>query len=436
MRLNAPNDSLTTSPLDGTSVTVKLYRNTSDVVSGVTTPSPLFQLVGSQAIDMSQFPGEAVTFIDLMSDATLTDQEILYTQSDSPLDNHAPHPSDYLSASSESIMCSGQPAPERWQISRPLQPAQTVAWAQNGVIAFEGRAQRGEIEMALGAAQTWMLATKRELLLLNGSGPDNQGKGEFQKSYRIPSDGGMRADGWSSAVEFGQGVMYQLEDDQLYLWAGGAPQPVGLEIQDTMLDFPNVVAACHITGQQCVALALQNDAGDDGCIALWDQQTKQWYRDDVGAVAALAEYQGRLAYLQDGVVYLEDADYGTGTAPDLILQTGNCAKTGAAGASGVERILLTGVYQGDFEAELAIKYTDDTTYTSLGSVSFTASGDGYAAGDPFDQEWMPTRDDTSRFELQLTISGTTNSKLAWLNAIEVHYDPDDGPKRLGDARRR
>jgi hypothetical protein len=430
MRLNARTIN------DGSSIRVRLWRNTVDVVDTVETPSSLLQLVSTMSVDQSFFAGQTVSFVDTMPDSTLVDQEVLYTQVQSPLDNHASQPAKYLSIGNECLMSSGLHVPSKWNISKPLQPDETVSYAQNGTLAFEGRVQRGELEQAMGFAQSWLLATQRELWLLNGSGPDIRGIGEFQRQYRIPSDGGMRADGWRSVVEFGKGVMFQLEDDQLYLWAGGAPKPVGLEIQDTMLEFPNVMAACHVKGQQCVALALQNDAGDDGVIALWDQVTDQWFIDDVGVVDALAEHDGRLAYLQGGVVYLEDSDYGSGTAVPLTVDTGNVARTGSAGAGGVERMLATGVYQGDCTAELLIKYTDDQSFTSLGTQDLLAA-DGYSAGDPFDLEWAPNRDDVSRFELRLSITSTaSNTKQAWCNAIEVHYTEDDGPKRMGDARRR
>jgi hypothetical protein len=421
---------------DAASIRVKLWRNTVDVVDSVETPSALFQLAAQQSIDQTFLAGQAVTFVDTVPDTTLDDQEILYIQVTSPLDNHGSQPAKYLSVGNECLMASGLPHRNEWNVSKPLQPAETVCWAQNGTLAFEGRVQRGDLEQALGFAQSWLLVTQRELWALNGAGPDIRGSGEFQRQYRIPSDGGMRDGGWKSVVEFGMGVAFQLDDDQLYVWAGGTPKPVGLEIQDTMLQFPNVVAACHIKGQQCVAFALQNDAGDDGVIALWDQTNGQWFIDDVGAVDSLAEHDGRLAYLQGGVVYLEDADYGTGTAVPLTVATGNVAKTGSAGAGGVERMVATGVYQGDCALELLIKYTDDQTFTSLGSQSLLAA-DGYAAGDPFDLEWAPNRDDVSRFELELLVtSSASGTKQAWCNAIEVHYTADDGPKRMGDARRR
>ncbi len=234
---------------------------------------------------------------------------------------------------------------------------------------------------------------------------------------------------------FGKGVLFQLEDDQLYLWAGGPPTPVGLEIQDTLEEFPNVVAACHVARQQAVALALQSDDGTDGCIVIWDQQSGQWFRDDVGAVTSLCEHDGKLAYIQDGVVYLEDDDYGTGAAVPITVQTGNVAKTGAAGASGFQRALLVGVFQGNCTAELRIKYQNESTFSSLGIRTLNTAA-GFAAGSPFELEWNPTRDDGSRYELELEVTGTTGTKLAWLNALEVHYDVDDGPTRIGDARRR
>jgi hypothetical protein len=204
----------------------------------------------------SQATGGATATADANSDTAIETQPIIYTQVQTNLDNHAPLPCKYMAYGSDRMFVAGLPFSDQWQCSKPLQPSEQIAFAQDGVLAFSGRI-RGEIRAVICAAQSTLFITGRELWLLNGGGPSLTGQGEFQAAYRIPSDGGMREDGWRSVVEFGNGYMYQLEDEQLYLWSGGQPAPVGLEIQDTLEEFPNVVAACHVTGQQCVALALQ-----------------------------------------------------------------------------------------------------------------------------------------------------------------------------------
>jgi hypothetical protein len=332
-------------------------------------------------------------------------------------------------------MMTNTPRAEQWRASKPLQNEEQIAFPRDGNIAFQGSAP-SDIEAIIAFAQSWLILTRDDLWLVNGQGPDVNGREFFQSPYRIPSDGGARVGGWTSVCVFGKGAIFQLSDDQLYLWNGGAPAPVGLEIQDTLAEFPNVVAACHVTRQQSVALALQNDAGTDGCIVVWDQQSGQWFRDDVGVVTSMCEHDGKLAYIQAGVVYLEDDDYGTGAAVQITVQTGNIAKTGAAGASGFQRALLVGVFQDECTAELRIKYQNDTSFTSLG-VRTLNTANGFTAGAPFELEWAPTRDDGSRYELELVVTSTaTDTKMAWLNALEVHYDVDDGPTRIGDARRR
>jgi hypothetical protein len=412
-----------------------VFRNTVDTVDGNPTPSALLQWISNTLLAVPTDPqGDPETEVDERADSFVETQPVIYTQARTTLDNHAPRPCS-LMAFDGSRMMTNTPRAEHWRASKPLQNEEQLAFAREGVLAFQGSLP-SDIEAIIPFAQSWLLVTGDDLWLINGAGPNINGEGEFQAPYRIPGDGGMRTGGWVSVVVFGKGVMFQLEDDQLYLWNGGAPTPVGIEIQDTMAEFPNVVAACHVSKQQAVALALQNDAGDDGCIVIWDQQSGQWFRDDVGVVDALCEHDGRLAYLQGGVVYLEDEDYGEGPAVTVTLSTGNVAKTGAAGASGFQRALLVGVFQGSCTAELRIKYQNDSTFTSLG-VRTLNTANGFAVGAPFELEWNPTRDDGSRYELELEVTSTAeDTKLAWLNALEVHYDVDDGPTRIGDARRR
>ncbi len=411
------------------------FRNTNDLVDAVATPSALLQWIGNTFTADSGDPlGDPGTEVDGSGDATVETRTVIYTQARTILDNRPPRPC-WLMAFDGQRMMTNAPRSEHWRASKPLQTEEQVAFAREGVLAFQGSLP-SDIEAIIPYSQSWLMITSRDLWSVNGQGPNIDGAGEFQPAYRIPSDGGMRPGGWVSVVEFGKGVMFQLIDDQLYLWAGGAPKAVGLEIQDTMLEFPNVVAACHVSRQQSVALALVNDAGDDGCIAIWDQQAGHWYRDDVGVVTAMCEHDGKLAFIQDGVVYLEDDDYGEGPAVPLTISTGNVAKTGAAGASGIQLVHLNGVFLDECTLEMRIKYTDDVNFTSLGVETVNVAA-GYVAGAPFDLEWQPPRDDGSRYELELVMtSSAADTKLAWLNAIEVHYDIDDGPTRVGDARRR
>ncbi len=416
------------------SVKTLVFRNTSDVVDTVATPAAFLQWTTNSNAGTSASPqGDPDSLIDLVPDGSIETNTVLYTQSQTILDNRPPQPCR-LMAYDGTRMMTNTPREAQFRVSKPLQTEEEIAFPRDGVLAFQG-AVSSDIEGIVPYGQSWLILTRNDLWAVNGAGPDINGLGAFQAPYQVPSDGGLRAGGWVSLCVFSKGVLFQLEDDQLYLWSGGAPQPVGLEIQDTLEEFPNVVAACHVSRQQVVALALQNDDGDDGCIVVWDLQSGQWFRDDVGVVTSLCEHDGKLAFIKTGVVYLEDDDYGTGTAVPITVQTGNVAKTGAAGASGFQRALLVGVFQGACTAELRIKYQNDVSFTSLGVQTLSASD--YSAGEPFELEWAPTRDDGSRYELELVVtSSSANTKLAWLNALEVHYDVDNGPTRIGDARRR
>ena len=411
-----------------------VFRNTVDLVDTVATPSAILQYItNANQGSAASAQGEPDSATDLVSDSVVETEPVIYTNAQTILDNRPPQPCR-LMAYDGTRMITNTPREAQFRFSKPIQTEEQIVFPRDGIIAFQG-AVSSDIEGMVPYAQSWLVLTRNDLWAINGAGPDINGIGSFQAPYQVPSDGGLRQGGWVSICVFAKGVLFQLEDDQLYLWSGGAPTAVGLEIQDTLEEFPNVVAACHVSRQQAVAMALQNDAGDDGCIVIWDQQSGQWFRDDVGAVTSLCEHDGKLAYIQGGVVYLEDDDYGTGAAVPITVQTGNVAKTGAAGASGFQRALLVGVFQGNCTAELRIKYQNDSAFSSLGVRTLNTAA-GFAAGSPFELEWNPTRDDGSRYELELEVTGTTGTKLAWLNALEVHYDVDDGPTRIGDARRR
>lgn len=400
--------------------------------SSTTAKGALFFLTASKTLTSST---ETATIIDLTSDDVIGANEILYTQVLTSLGVHSPQPSNRVAAGNDRLIVAGQPRQDRWTVTRPLQPAEPAAFAEDGVLAFSGRV-RGEIEAVVAQGQNFLVFTRREVWAIGGVGPDVNGKGEFFPPQRLLVDGGMRAGGWRSICEAQEGTFFQLDDSKIYVLTGGQMTWIGHQVQDILDTYPVVVAAVHLTRQQAIAFAVQTVAGDAGTLLLYDLRRQIWLEDAVGVVTALAEWEGRLVYIQAGIVYLEDLTNGSGTFVPVTVRTGSIDKFGVLGAGAVERVLVLGVYQGDCSIELQISYDDGRTWVTAGTQAVTASA-GYAVDAPVELEFTPAIADTGRVALQLLVtSAVSNSAGVWLSAIEVHHDKDDGPVRLGDARRR
>ncbi len=378
---------------------------------------------------------ELVTVHDVTSDAGLAGQEAIYVQAQTPLGNHASPPADRVAVGNGRIIVAGQPQRDRWEVSKPLQPSEPAAMAPPGIIAFSGRI-RGDIEAVVAQGQSYLLFTRREVWVLSGSGPDLNGQGSFFPEQRLLVEGGMRVGGWRSIAETSQGTFFQLDDAKLYVLGGSSGVHwIGHDVQDTMDLYPVIVAAQHVAHQQMVAFALQNEAGDAGTLLLYDLRRQVWLEDPVGVVDSLAEYQGRIAYVQGGLVYLEDDAAGAGAVPSVLAETGSIPMASVLGAGGIERVLVLGIYQDDCTIELLASYDDGKTFVSCGVKVVTASA-GFGVNQPVELEWMPAQSETGRIALRVVMSGAADSLACYLNAIEVHYQADEGPTRLGDARRR
>lgn len=407
----------------GSVVRAKVYRTVSGGAS--------LLLTATRALDSST---ESVTITDKTADSALLGAEGIYTQTQTPLSKHASPPADRVAVGNARIIVAGQPQRDRWEVSQSLFPAETAFFAPPGLAAYGGRI-RGDIEAVVAQGQNYLLFTRREVWVLSGSGPDLNGQGAFFPEQRLLIEGGMRAGGWRSIAETSIGTFFQLDDSKLYVLGGQGVEWIGHDVQDTMDLYPVIVAACHVAHQQVVAFALQNEAGDAGTLLLYDLRRKVWLEDPIGVVDALAEYQGRLALIQAGIVLLEDAAPGSGAAVTVTVQTGSIALASTLGAGGVERVMVLGIYQDDCTVELLASYDDGRSFVSCGIEQVTAAA-GFVGDQPVELEFMPARSETGRIALRAVMTPSADSAGCYLNALEVHYQSDDGPTRLGDARRR
>lgn len=353
---------------------------------------------------------------DPIVDSDLIRQQPLYSSGVASGAHHAPPPSEFIWAGRERVVVN-HPRRAKFSSSKLVVPSEPAEFAAEGFIAFSGQVT-GDIEALAVVGDSIVLWTRREIWEVTGSGPGRNGIGEFFAARRISNAGGIVADGWRSLVETDEGVFFQRQATQLcMLTKAGAVDWVGRAVEDYLELYPEITAAVYVPSRHSVAFSCQNALGTLGGILRYDLDAKAWFFDDVGAVAALAEYQGRLAYVQSGVVYLQDELPGTGTAVEYSLKTNMFQGFQTIGHGQLNRIGFLGTYRGPCTVNLYYS-SDGVDYTTLiGTWALTDTD--FDPGDRIVELKDPPAQMTDSFGLLYEVVPQNGSEGVWMHAVAV-----------------
>jgi hypothetical protein len=353
---------------------------------------------------------------DPIVDSDLIRQQPLYSSGVASGAHHAPPPSEYIWAGRERVVVN-HPRRAKFTSSKLVVPSEPAEFAAEGFIAFSGQVT-GDIEALAVVGDSIVLWTRREIWEVTGSGPGRNGIGEFFAARRISNAGGIVADGWRSLVETDEGVFFQRQATQLcMLTKAGSVEWVGRAIEDYLELYPEITAAVYVPSRHSVAFSCQNALGTLGGILRYDLDAKAWFFDDVGAVAALAEYQGRLAYVQAGVVYVQDELPGTGTAVEYSLKTNMFQGFQTIGHGQLNRIGFLGTYRGPCTVNLYYS-SDGVDYTTLIGTWTLADAD-FDPGDRIVELKDPPAQMTDSFGLLYEVVPQNGSEGVWMHAVAV-----------------
>jgi hypothetical protein len=370
--------------------------------------------------------GDTVSKTLFASDVTISANQVVYKQSQTPLDHFAPPPYRFGFPGRERQVVGGLPQEEIAQHSKLLFPSEPVAFSTPGQLGFQSRAN--DAITAVGAAATYsILFTKREISAVSGRGPERNGTGDFNSPQLIGANGGCKD--WRSLVNTPIGFFFQMADEFLMLLTPDQQvQWIGQPVRDTLKAFPTITGAVHIRSEQCVAFACNNLAGTDCRILWYDLPAQQWSVDVIGsAVAALSEVNGQLAFISGGTVFLQDAAIasGVGALPTLSIATGSFRLFSGMGWGDIVKVGLLGSYVGDCTAEGFISYDDGRTWVSLGQHTVTAAALGLVSGDPVSLLFVPARREVDRFALRFDVTNGVNTGGVRLNLISLEAEAQE-----------
>lgn len=365
---------------------------------------------------------------DPIVDSDLIRQQPLYSTGVASGAHHAPPPCEYIWAGRERIVVN-HPRRARFATSKLVVPSEPAEFAAEGFIAFSGQVT-GDIEGIVVLGDSIILFTRREIWEVSGSGPGRNGIGEFFAARRISNAGGLVEGGWKSLVETDEGVFFQRDTNQLCMLSkAGAVEEIGEAIEDYLDLYPRIEAAVYIPSKHSVAFACVAEDGLTGGILRYDLTHQAWFFDNVGAVSAMAEHQGRIAYVQSGIVYLQDEEPGVGSGIVYSLKTNMFQGFQTIGWGQLNRIGLLVTYRGECTVRLYLS-EDGVDYSGLiGTWSLTEAAND--SGDRLQLLKDPPKQMLDSFSLLVEVTPISASEGVWIHAIAVDVDGSPEMARRG-----
>jgi hypothetical protein len=209
----------------------------------------------------------------------------------------------------------------------------------------------------------------------------------------------------------------------------GAVVWVGEAIEDYLDLYPRIEADVYIPCKHSVAFACVATDGLTGGILRYDLQHKAWFFDNVGAVTAMAVHDGRIAYIQAGIVYLQDEEPGVGDAIVYSLKTNMFQGFQGIGWGQLNRIGQLVTYRGECEVKLYLS-EDGVSYSGLiGTWTLTD-----ADNDPGDRLQLlkdPPKQMLDSFSLLIEVTPEDDSEGVWIHAIALDTDGSPEMARKG-----
>ncbi len=374
---------------------------------------------------------------DPIQDADLIRQQVLYSQGIDSGAHHAPPPSDCIWAGKERLGFFRQDQRSRWTVSKLIVPGEPAECAAAGFAQFSGQVT-GDIEAGAFVGGALVLWTRKQIWLVTGDGPARNGVGEFNKADCITRSVGMIADGWQSLVQDDEGVWFQGNDGELYrISSGGQLEWLGKPVREYLSTYPKIVGAVYRQAKREVAFAVTTANGSSGGILRRNAlvpDSPAWFFDDVGAVASIAEYQGRLAYVQAGIVYLQDASPGSGAFPTMQLDSGLFQGFQGLGYGALQELGVLATFRGRCTITLKIG-TDGTTFPdTIAAWALTSSE--YTVGQRVQLLVDAPKQEFDAFAVRAEVSDVTGTtEGAWLHAFALKTESKPDFVRLAPSRR-
>lgn len=365
--------------------------------------------------------GDDIVIHDTLSDATASENPVLYTQG-GPVENNAPDMATYISASSARVSVAGLARTSEFQESKEQQLDQAVNWSV--LSSFSTRSPQ-PINGILSLDGTRILFSRPDIYTVTGDGPDDAAAGALPPPVSLGSPSGLRD--WRSLLLGPDGVWFQLDDAKLYRMprGGGSPEWLGVEVQDTLALFPVITGAARCRQDDTIVFAAENAASSSAKIIVRSLRTGVWLEDDPQletsqGIEAICSYGDRVAYVSGGVVYAQQAtSFAEGASSIIVCQwrTEPIYPFEMGGNGWIHDVQATGEFRSAGTLAMRVSYDDGVSFAAYDSFVLTGT-----AGDTVKRRWSLQRSDIQSVVFELTYTPSVAGEGLILNQLTLLVD--------------
>jgi hypothetical protein len=372
---------------------------------------------------------QSVTAVDLASDAEILTQEVVYTQGargtlSGVLKHEAPFPAQFLASGRDRISSGGLPNQSEWQRSKRYFPEEPVGWS--GTPGHRGIVP-GRQTGVFSQDDADFVATRSQVFVVGGVGPDDAGNGEFDAPRAIPGNG-VGVYGGSSVLLTAEGTWFQAFPDRLYLLprGGGAAEWLSQPVRDTLASFPVITGAAVCSVDNTAVWACNDAAGTSRRLVCLDLRSGDWYVDELtelpsGGIQAICEHLGRIHLVIGNIVYRQDVTYPATAFIPVTIITGSIAAAGTEGWFRLRGATTTGKMKGNHNIEVDVSYDDGANFIPSVSAPVAVQTSSFAVGATVSKRWFPRRRKAERavVRLRLTALSAAASEAETLSNLQL-----------------
>jgi hypothetical protein len=415
----------------GSQVTGVLYRTFWDATTE-TKSSTFHEVVRFACPSTLADYGDDIAVSDTTSDAVAQTRAVLYVQG-GPVEDNAPEMATYISGSSSRLTVGGLARTAEVQESKEQAIDQGAAFSNlssffvrcpdpvAGVVSLDG---------------IRLVMSRSDIYAIQGEGPDDAGTGALPPPVALGSPSGLRD--WRSLLVAPDGVWAQFDDSKLYRIprAGGAPEWVGVDVQDTLAAFPDITGAARCRQDDTIVFACQNTGGTSGRMVHRSLRTGVWLEDTPPlttseGIEALSSYGDRIAYVSGGVVFAQSESGFTDGASSVIVtewQTEPIYPFEVGGNGHIHDIQVTGEFRSAGTLALRVSYDDGVSFEAHDSFALTGT-----AGDTFKRRWSIRRSDIQSIVAEFIYTPSSVGAGIVLTQMTLLVDPSQGLEDLDPA---
>lgn len=300
------------------------------------------------------------TFVDTSSDATISVNEILYTDG-GVLPNVQPPASRFTCSGSGRLWLGGLLEPSKAVCSKLVVEGEPVQFTDSDAFAVFFPEPLTGIVWLDGALIGF---SSNGIYVVTGDGPNDQGVGSFTEPRRLPTDVGCID--YRSIVETPQGVFFQSKRG-IYLLPRGFSPPVfiGADVQETLASYPVIVSAVQVVEQGTSTdlpettvrfVATDAETATAARVLVFDTRTNAWSVDTSAIPIGVAGMWSSLFTFTHSSLSATDwlrqespgGNWGDENAfASTRISTGDYRPFGLAGYGKFHRVAVLGEYRGE-----------------------------------------------------------------------------------------